>query len=99
MLENNLLLQLIVLYLLFVLLLVFTMKVISEKNLYSSSFENKVLSLPLGKYLDMIIQRSLRGWESAHNYWIYLLLVFLIIFTISNISVSTSIIYVLSKDL
>ena len=58
-------------YLILSVVIIFTMKLIIDKNLYNSNFREKVLSVPFGKYIDIIISKFLTGWRMSHNIWLY----------------------------
>nr|YP_009690145.1 hypothetical protein PPIT_000044 [Porodaedalea pini]QEG56925.1 hypothetical protein PPIT_000044 [Porodaedalea pini] len=80
-LSDNLTLQFIMLYLFWMLIFIYTIKLISDRNLYTPYWETKVISLPLGKYIHIVITKLLNGWRLSTNFWIYFILFFLFIFT------------------
>ena len=80
MLTNDLILHFIMLYLVCMLILIFSVKLMVDKDLYSQKFENKVKSLPLGKYIQIIISKLINSWKFSNSFWIYLIIGFLLIF-------------------
>ena len=68
------------LYLMWMLIFIFTMKIVSDKNLYNDYWESKVKSLPLGKHVHFLITKVIAGWRKSNVIWIYSILFFLFIF-------------------
>ena len=83
--------------LIFTLIFLFTLKIVIEKNLYSSSIEAKINSLVLGKYINFLIKKVISTWSTTYNYWIFFILIFLVIFMICTIGVTFTLITV-SKE-
>lgn len=79
-LNNDLLLHFIMIYFVFMLIFIYTLKLIGDKGLYTQDLQTKVQALPLGKYLDMLISKSINTWKFSNNLWLYIIMVFLFLF-------------------
>ena len=91
---ENFYLQCIMIYLICLVLIIFTVKLIIDRKLYTSNLENKVLSLPLGKVINFFIKKTLQGWEMSNIFWIYFFLIFLLIFMLATTKFSYTLLLV-----
>src|SRR6266481_399631 len=80
-LTNNLILQFIILYLMFMLIVIFTCKLIIEKEIQF----NIIKKFPLGNYIYLILNKYISIWRTSANIWIYLIVFCVIIFTFGSI--------------
>jgi len=75
-LTNSLNLNFIVLYLLFMVLMIFTSKLILENHFNL----NKIKEYPLGKYIYIIVNKYASFWQTSASMWIYFIIICVIIF-------------------
>lgn len=76
-LTTNILLHLVMMYLLFMLIVIYTSKIILEKKI---NFD-KLKKYTLGKYIDYILVKIINLWRLNVDIWVYLILISLFIFT------------------
>lgn len=79
-LTNNLILQFIILYLMIMLIIIFTCKLIIEKEIQF----NIIKKFPLGNYIYNILNKYIYIWRTSANIWIYLIVFCIIIFTFGS---------------
>jgi len=79
-LTNNLILQFIILYLMIMLIIIFTCKLIIEKEIQF----NIIKKFPLGNYIYYILNKYISIWRTSANIWIYLIVFCIIIFTFGS---------------
>lgn len=80
-LTKDLLLHSCMLYLIFNLLIMFTIKLIADKNLYTPYWESKVKSLPLGNIINILLLKLIASWRLSSVLWIYFVIFSLFIAT------------------
>jgi len=80
MLNYNLTVNLIMIYLIFMLTLIFIFKLFYDKNISL----DKVNNLPLGNYFKSLIIKLLSAWKRSSNFWILFILFFLFLFSCSS---------------
>ena len=85
-LQQDYILHFLMIYLIIMLIYLFTIKLILDKNI---SFE-PIKNLPLGPILFKIITKFISIWKNSLYFWIYFILIFLLIF----VSCSTYVLYV-----
>nr|YP_009690183.1 hypothetical protein PPIT_000080 [Porodaedalea pini]QEG56963.1 hypothetical protein PPIT_000080 [Porodaedalea pini] len=78
--STNLILHFVIIYLLIMLVIIFSCKIIIDKEI---NF-NKVLDYPLGKYIHKFLTFYVNIWRNSANIWIYFILFCLIIFNCSS---------------
>lgn len=76
-LNSNLLLHFIMLYLIFMVLLIFTSKLLIEKKFNLEGIKK----IPLGYYIHFLLTKLINIWKLNSNLWIYFILINLFIFT------------------
>ena len=76
----NLPINLFMVYLVFMLIYIITIKYVLD----SEAFLAKVQKLPLGKYIHYILDKLINVWKYSSIFWIYLILFFLLIFSSSS---------------
>lgn len=74
--HTNLFLHFIILYLLIMLVIIYSCKVLLENNIHF----NNILNYPLGKYIHKILNFYINIWKKNASFWIYFILFSLIIF-------------------
>lgn len=79
-LTNNLILQFIIIYLMIMFIIIFTCKLIIEKNIEL----NKIKEYPLGNYIYYILEKYISIWKTSANIWIYLLVFSVLIFSMGS---------------
>jgi hypothetical protein len=79
-LNNEFILHLITIYLILMLILVFTIKYVIDQNLNLE----RIKSLPLGKYISYFIISIINSWKVSSVFWIYFFLFFILIFTCAS---------------
>lgn len=77
-LTNNLILQFIILYLMIMVIIILTCKLIIEKNIQLTNIKN----YPLGNNIYYIFNKYISIWHSTGNFWIYVIIFSVIIFII-----------------
>ena len=81
-LTKDLILHFLMLMLIFNLFTILSLKLIADNNLYSSSWENKILRLPLGNFINKSIKKILATWKISSILWVYFILFILFINTL-----------------
>ena len=76
-LTTNIFLHLVMMYLLFMLIVIYTSKIILEKKI---NFD-KLKEFPLGEYIHYIFIKLINIWRLNADIWVYLILISLFIFT------------------
>lgn len=79
-LSNELALHGIMVYLICVLIFIFTIKIVIDKNI---SIE-RVKMLPLGKFIHFILSKLISSWRFTATTWIYIILSILLVFSCSS---------------
>jgi hypothetical protein len=79
-LTNNLILQFIIIYLMIMFIIIFTCKLIIEKDIQL----NKIKEYPLGNYIYYILEKYISIWKTSANIWIYLLVFSVLIFSMGS---------------
>ena len=79
-LNNVLSLHGIMVYLICVLIFIFTIKIVIDKNISI----DRVKFLPLGKFIHFILSRLISSWRFSTTTWIYIILSLLLIFLCSS---------------
>nr|YP_010990977.1 hypothetical protein UYP79_mgp008 [Pappia fissilis]WOX61250.1 hypothetical protein [Pappia fissilis] len=74
-LSYNFMLHCIMLYLILMIIFIFTIKLIADNNLLIE----KIKILPLGKYIYIIVNKVIYLWSKSNNFWIYYLSISLFI--------------------
>lgn len=80
MLTNDLVLHFLLNYFAILLVFIFSFKLIADKDLYSTKLEFKVKSLPLGKYIHILISKLINSWRLTNIFWFYLIRFMLLVF-------------------
>jgi hypothetical protein len=91
MLNNNLMLHFVMLHLTFMLIVMFTSKIIIESKVNLDKIKNLPLPLKVSSFIHSIVVRVVNTWKSGVNYWILTILFFIMLFN----SVSVYSFYVL----
>ena len=82
-LNYNLTINLIMIYFILMLIFIFTIKYVINKE----TFSEKILNLPLGfkgKYLQIFLIKIITAWQASNILWIYFILFFLLFFSCSS---------------
>jgi len=79
-LNYNLTINFIMIYFIIMLIVIFTIKFVINKN----TFLDSILKLPLGKYFHYILSKLITAWQASSIIWIYFILFFLLIFSCSS---------------
>nr|QCI56455.1 hypothetical protein [Hypsizygus marmoreus] len=77
-LNYNLIVNLFMVYLILMLVFIFTIKFVIDSDL----FLEKVKTLPLGKYLYYILNKLISIWKNSSILWIYFILFFFYLFLV-----------------
>jgi hypothetical protein len=80
-LSNNLLLHFIILYLLIMLLIIFTCKFIFKDSIEFTKIQNN----PLGVWEKYTVNKFISIWKISSNFWIYFILFNLLVFNSASI--------------
>lgn len=73
-------LNLIVIYLILSLIMIITFKFV-----FNTTFTTeKIKSLPLGRYIPIILNKLIISWQKSSIIWVYFLLFFILLFTSVN---------------
>ena len=79
-LKNDLVLHFCLIHLMCILIFIFTIKLIADKNLYTPNIENKVKSIPLGYYINLILTKLIANWRISSYIWIYMIMIGVVFF-------------------
>jgi|ERR1700723_2999616 len=90
-LQSNLIVNLSMVYLIFTLIFIITVKIITDNNINIDI----VKKYPLGKYLYIILNKLISSWRISNIAWIYFLLISLFIFScISTFGIYVSLVVI-----
>jgi len=78
MLNNLLILQYLISYLIIMVIIIFTCTIVANKNI---SLEN-LKSYPLGKYIYLALTKYISVWRETANFWIFFILISLLCFSL-----------------
>lgn len=79
-LTNNLMLHFVILYLMIMFIIIFSCKIIIEKDIQF----NFIKQYPLGNFIHNLLSKYISIWKYSANLWIYLIVFCLLIFTLAS---------------
>ena len=90
-LQYDLIVNMVMVYLIFTLIFIITVKIITDNNINIDIVKN----FPLGKYLYIILNKLISSWRISNIAWIYFLLISLFIFScISTFGIYVSLVVI-----